>query len=160
MAVGHACAEDAKDAKDQAGRDCRLVGGAGLVGEAAHRWKTQFNENAKCWAFWDELPELDHNAIAGFGLPREGVAGLRVLFLRSPALHPRVLFRYEATAAALAAAGVECRMLDGLGASPLSQVLSLIHFGDMVTYYLALLYGEEPSPVPAISALKERLARA
>lgn len=137
-----------------------VVLGAGALAEAAHRWKTQFNENAKSWAFWDELPELDHNAIAGFGLPREEIGRLRPLFLRSPSLHPRVLLRYEATADALTAAGVEHREVVARGTSLLAQALSVIHFGDMVTYYLALLNGEEPSPVKAIVALKERLAQA
>jgi glucose/mannose-6-phosphate isomerase len=33
----------------------------------AYRWKTQINENAKLPAFyWGEIPELDHNEIAGW----------------------------------------------------------------------------------------------
>lgn len=137
-----------------------VVFGAGHLAEAAHRWKTQFNENAKCWAFWDELPELNHNAIAAFGLPSDGVARLRVAFLRGPGLHPRVLLRYAATADALTAAGVQWQVVEAKGVSPLSQALAIIHFGDMVTYYLALLNEEEPSPVRAITALKQRLAQA
>lgn len=137
-----------------------VVVGSGLLAEAAHRWKTQFNENSKSWGFWDELPELDHNAIAGFGLPDEAIDRLRVVFLRSPALHPRVLLRYDATADALTAAGVAHQTVTARGGSPLAQALSVIHLGDMVTFYLALLYGEDPSPVKAIVALKERLARA
>jgi len=137
-----------------------VVFGSGLLAEAAHRWKTQFNENAKCWAFWDELPELNHNAIAGFGLPAEGIGRLRVAFLRSPGLHPRVLLRYAATGDALTAAGVQWQVVEARGSSALSQALAVIHFGDMVTYYLALLNGEEPSPVRAIAALKHRLAQA
>ena len=35
----------------------------------ARRWKGQFNENAKHWAFYEALPELDHNAVMGYQFP-------------------------------------------------------------------------------------------
>src|SRR3970282_2989261 len=34
-----------------------VVYGAELLTEVAHRWKTQLNESAKVWAFFEELPE-------------------------------------------------------------------------------------------------------
>ncbi|MDX6630771.1 MAG: glucose/mannose-6-phosphate isomerase, partial [Gaiellales bacterium] len=43
-----------------------VVAGAGLTTPIAYRWKTQINENAKQPAFSHELPELDHNEIAGW----------------------------------------------------------------------------------------------
>jgi len=36
--------------------------------------------------------------------------------------------------------------------------LGLVLLGDWVSYYLALLYGIDPSPVPEIDLLKQRLA--
>jgi glucose/mannose-6-phosphate isomerase len=39
----------------------------------------------------------------------------------------------------------------------LAQMLSAILFGDYTSYYLALLNGEDPSPVPPIDYLKSRL---
>jgi glucose/mannose-6-phosphate isomerase len=42
-----------------------VIYGAGITAEAAHRWKTQINENSKSMAFYEILPELDHNAIVG-----------------------------------------------------------------------------------------------
>jgi glucose/mannose-6-phosphate isomerase len=43
-----------------------VIAGAGLTAPIAYRWKTQINENAKQPAFWNELPELDHNEIVGW----------------------------------------------------------------------------------------------
>ncbi|HID08405.1 MAG TPA: SIS domain-containing protein, partial [Armatimonadetes bacterium] len=37
----------------------------------ARRWKTQFNENANCACFFEELPELCHNMVVGFDYPDE-----------------------------------------------------------------------------------------
>ena len=39
-----------------------------------------------------------------------------------------------------------------------AQALTAIYFGDLVSYYLALLYGVDPSPVDPIGRLKARLA--
>ena len=47
--------------------------GADLTAPVAYRWKTQINENAKLPAFSHELPEADHNEIAGWeGARRAG----------------------------------------------------------------------------------------
>ncbi len=158
--LGFAAPAESNPAKQLAGRlhGCLpIVIGAGALTEAAHRWKTQLNENSKCWALYEELPELDHNAIAGFRLPAEVVSRLHVVFLWHSALHPRLLLRYEATAEALTEAGVSHERVEAHGASPLAQVLSAIYLGDLVSYYLALLNGVEPSPVVAIDRLKAKL---
>jgi glucose/mannose-6-phosphate isomerase len=39
-------------------------------------------------------------------------------------------------------------------------MLSLIHFGDYVSFYLAMLNGVDPTPVETIVFLKRRLAEA
>lgn len=133
--------------------------GAGFLSAVARRWKTQLNENAKVWAVAEELPEADHNAIVGFSLPRQVASQVTGLFLRSPALHPRVLLRYTATQDALRGAGAAAEEVHAHGRSPLAQMLTTILCGDYVSYYLAILNGVDPSPVPAIEALKARLAK-
>jgi glucose/mannose-6-phosphate isomerase len=132
--------------------------GAGPLTDAAHRWKTQLNENSKCWALYDELPELGHNAIVGFGLPREVVELLHVVFLWHPSLHPRVLVEYEVAADELFREGVSHERVEAKGSTPLAQALTAIYFGDLVSYYLAMLNGVDPSPVAPIDRLKARLA--
>lgn len=135
-----------------------VVVGAGVLTEAAHRWKTQLNENSKTWALYEELPELDHNTIVGFGLPEDVVARIHVVFLWHPSLHSRLLLRYEATAEALTEAGVSHERVEAHGSSPLAQVLTAIYLGDLVSYYLGLLNNLEPAPVTALDGLKARLA--
>ncbi len=43
-----------------------VVYGAGATAPVARRWKGQINENAKAPAFFNELPELDHNELMGW----------------------------------------------------------------------------------------------
>lgn len=136
-----------------------VVYGAGFLAPVARRWKGQFNENGKNWAFWEELPELNHNAVVGYGLPegiRERVA---VLMLRSSFDHPLIQARWEATQELLLQEGVMMDVVWGRGESRLAQMLSLIHFGDYVSLYLAMLNESDPTPVPPIDWLKQRLAK-
>ncbi len=134
-----------------------VVVGAGLLAPAAYRWKTQLNENSKCWAFCEELPELDHNSIVGFALPEVLLERLHAVVLWHPALPERLRLRYEATAEALSEAGIANERVEAAGRRPLAQVMSALYLGDLVSYYLALLNGVEPSPVAAIELLKARM---
>jgi glucose/mannose-6-phosphate isomerase len=140
--------------------DCLpVIYGAGIAAEAAHRWKTQINENSKAWAFYEIFPELNHNATVGFPLPAALVKKIRVIMLRSPLFNPRVKLRYEVTCELLKQAGVAYEFVDSEGASPLAQMVSLVSIGDYTSYYLAILYRVNPSPVKVISYLKDRLAK-
>jgi glucose/mannose-6-phosphate isomerase len=136
-----------------------VVYGAGIAAEVAHRWKTQLNENSKAWAFYEVFPELNHNATVGYELPREVAGRVRVVLLRAPSFNERIKLRYEVTSELLERAGVQYEFVDSQGRSPLSQMMSLVSFGDYVSYYLAILYRVDPSPVAVISYLKDRLAK-
>ena len=135
-----------------------IVYGAGYLSEVARRWKGQFNENAKNWSFFEILPELNHNAVLGYQFPAELAQHLVVITLRSHLDHPRNRKRADVTQEMLTQRGVKCRTIESRGESPLAVMLSSIHFGDYVSYYLALLNGADPTTVDAISYLKKRLA--
>jgi glucose/mannose-6-phosphate isomerase len=133
--------------------------GAGFMEPVARRWKTQVNENSKSWAVFDILPELNHNAVVGYPNPTSVTQGSLVVLLSSPLLHPRVLLRYQITREILEREGVAHQELQGEGEGPLAHMASLIVWGDYVSYYLALLYGVDPTPVETINYLKDRLVR-
>jgi glucose/mannose-6-phosphate isomerase len=135
-----------------------VIYGAGIVSEVAHRWKTQFNENSKAWAFYEVFPELNHNAVVGYQSPEELATKIVVVLLRSARLPERIKLRYQITCQLLERARVSYQIVDGDGECPLSQIMSLVLFGDYTSYYLALLYKTDPSPVKAIDFLKEKLA--
>jgi glucose/mannose-6-phosphate isomerase len=136
-----------------------VVYGAGILAPIARRWKGQLNETSKMWCFYEELPEADHNAVVGYGLPKEIAAKALVVFLRAPSLHPRILLRYDLTRTALEEASVDSATVDAEGRSPLAQMMSATLFGDWMSLYLAILNGVAPAPTPPIGTLKERLAR-
>ena len=67
-----------------------VVYGGGFLVSVANRWKTQFNENAKHWSFFEALPELHHNTVVGLGIPPAVRDRAQVLMLRSRLDHPRL----------------------------------------------------------------------
>jgi len=134
-----------------------VIYGAGLLTSVARRWKTQVNENSKAWAFFEVLPELHHNAVVGFPLPEKLRKDMVVVMLRSPLLHARTILRYTITADMLTEEGVPHEIVDARGNSPLAQMLSQTLLGDYASYYLAMLNGIDPAPVPVIDRLKRRL---
>ena len=140
-------------------RHLPVIYGAGIVSEVAHRWKTQLNENSKAWAFYEAFPELNHNAVVGYQFPEELASKIMVVLLRSSRLAERIQLRYQVTCQLLEQAKVDYQIVDGVGDSPLSQMMSLLLFGDYVSCYLAMLYRIDPSPVKAIDYLKEQLAQ-
>ena len=137
-----------------------VVYGGGYLSEVARRWKGQFNENAKHWGAFEQLPELNHNAVVGYDWPADLAKKIVVIMLRSALDHPRNQARFDVTAEILAQKGVACEIVHARGKRPLAQMLSAIHFGDYVSYYLAILNRADPSPVETIAYLKGRLAEA
>jgi glucose/mannose-6-phosphate isomerase len=135
-----------------------VVYGAGHLSEVAHRYKTQFNENSKHWAEFDVFSELNHNAVVGYEHPRVVIDRITVIMLVSDQYQPQIAARMRITGEILDQRKVDHVTVATRGESALAQVLSLIHFGDYVSFYLALLNEADPTPVKVIDYLKQRLA--
>ena len=133
-----------------------VVHGAGPTTASARRWKTQLNENAAAAAFWSALPEANHNEICGWERGR-AAAPLSAVFLEDPDQHPRVHRRMDLTAAEVERAGAQVVRVEARGDTRLERVLSLVLLGDLVSVYLAVLDGVDPTPVEAIERFKAAL---
>jgi glucose/mannose-6-phosphate isomerase len=150
-------------AKRLAGQLCGRIGvfyGGGIMAPVARRWKCQVNENAKSWAEFDFLPEQNHNGVAGLEHPQQGIAKLFCVFLQSSFDHPRVTLRQELSYRLYLQEGVTVDKVQAQGTSRLAQMMSATQFGDYVSFYLAMENRVNPTPIPAITALKEGLTAA
>ena len=136
-----------------------VIYGAEILSEVAQRWKGEFNENSKSWAFFESFPELNHNAVVGYEFPPEAKERLFVFMLRSSSLNSRNLLRYEVTARLLAKAGIAHEFVEARGKSALAQVLSLLHLGDYASFYLSMLNEVDPTSTDAINFVKQHLAQ-
>ena len=120
---------------------------------AATRWQTQINENSKMLCLSGEVPEMDHNQIVGrIDGARDGRNRPVMLLPRSGGYMALDLMR--ATIELFDDHDIDTVVADLEGASPLECALHGIMLGDFVSYYLAILRGVDPTPVPSIRELK------
>jgi len=126
---------------------------------AAMRWKTQINENSKCPAYFGNFPELNHNEIVGFETPQDLLARMVIIILRDPSDHSRVQKRMEISQGIIKDKVKKIIEVKSQGESFLAKYYYLSYIGDYASYYLALEYGINPTPVKTIDYLKAELAR-
>lgn len=137
-----------------------VIFGAGSMEVIARRWKAQIAELAKAWASFEGIPEMNHNTLAGLLFPEKLIDETLAVFLSAPGDHPRNQLRIKANIDLFVEAGIEVYEMHAKGQSRLAQMWSLLQFGDYVSYYLALAYGVDPTPVAILTALKQKLAEA
>ncbi len=134
------------------------VFGSGALAPVARRWKGQINELAKAPANFEFLPEADHNTLAGIANPHDLLASRTLtMFLRSPGDHPRNALRAEITRQTFMLEGLNTDFYMAKGDTLLAHVWTALHFGDYMAYYLAVAYDTDPTPVDALTQLKNAL---
>ncbi len=157
--LGLACGADKNPAKRVAlsiGDRLPAVYGGPLTATAAYRWKTDFEENAKVLAVAGAVPEMNHNEIEVWRGP--AARARHVVLLREEGEAPEIAPRFELIRelAAPAAGGVSESWARGGGR--LARILSLAHASLWVSFYLAMLHGVDPWPVPMLEEVKRRLS--
>lgn len=135
-----------------------VIFGSGILSEVARRWKGQFNENAKTASYAEILPELNHNSLVGLQFPKDLSKKIFVIILQSKFDHSRNRLRQKITGEILERAGIgyDFVLLEP-SPTPLAEIFQTIIYGDYISYYLAILNKVEPSPVPIIQYLKDKL---
>lgn len=153
-----------------------LWGTSPLAGAVAYRFACQLNENAKLPATWGVLPEANHNQVVAFDGPFAGgstrsdddffrdraededeESRLTLVLLRDTEEHPQVARRADVSAELARERDIPVVQLQAEGGAALSRLASLVGLTDYASTYLALLQGLDPTPVDAITALKDRI---
>ncbi len=129
----------------------------GCLGPVALRWKTQLNENSKILAYNNVFPELDHNEIVGWEGLDSLTKSMSVIILRDKGDFERNSRRIAITSSIIKDKPSEITEVWTQGSSVLARMFSLIYLGDFVSFYLAILYGVDPTPVERIEILKKKL---
>ncbi len=122
------------------------------------RWKCQMCENAKMLAFNNVFPEFNHNELVGWKVLSDCRDSLIVVILKDRQDHARIRKRMEIVKSIIEKQKVEVIEVESRGEGLLSRMFSLIQLGDFVSFYLAVLNREDPSPVKVIDYLKNELA--
>jgi glucose/mannose-6-phosphate isomerase len=142
-----------KIAEETAGKT-PVVCGSTKFKSLAMIWKIMFNENAKTPAFWNFFPELNHNEMVGF-TKQQGK--FHAIMLRDQNDHSRNIKRYQITADILKNYGVDSTIIDMPEGPILYRIFATLQIGCWASYYLALKYEIDPTPVDMVEELKEKL---
>lgn len=133
-----------------------IFAGNFLLGNA-HIISNQINENAKNFACYFALPELNHHLLEGLKHP--SLRSNFIFFLLKSRLdRPVIQKRFFVTENILNKMKLPVISLDIKGNSFLGQSLWLLAFGGFLSYYLAMLNRENPSLIPWVDFFKKKLA--
>ncbi len=123
----------------------------------ARPMKIKFNENAKRPAFFNSLPESNHNEMIGFERP---LGSFALIYLRDPASDPRLHDRFRAMQETFGESGirhVKFREWTLVGESALEKIFAANSFADWASYTTALIDRIDPSPVQLVQDFKAKL---
>jgi len=127
-----------------------IVYGSGFLGPVALKWKNDFDEMSKNYAFYNVFPEMNHNDIVPFEFRNEN---LSVIFLRYAEEQPEIKKRIDVTKK-LISDKVRCvHEVYAVGKSKLAKMISTIFIGAHVTIFLGILNGVDPMPVKMVDQL-------
>ncbi len=120
----------------------------------ARIWKIKINENSKSPAFWNYFPELNHNELVGFSNPRDKYF---VLMIQDKDDHERTNKRMQITSDIYQDLGIETEVIEMKGRNYLEKFLNTLVLGDWISYYLAMEYNQDPTPVELVEEFKKKL---
>ena len=136
-----------------------IVFGSGPLERMARRWCNEFGENSKTASFFQIIPEMNHNTLNGVEFPKNLGKIIFVLILQSKFDHPRNLIRQNVSVQVLDKHNIPCETLMIEPApTPLAEIIQFTLMGAYVSYYLGILYDADPSKIPVVDFLKEKLA--
>ncbi|PIT87210.1 MAG: hypothetical protein COU31_04170, partial [Candidatus Magasanikbacteria bacterium CG10_big_fil_rev_8_21_14_0_10_40_10] len=123
----------------------------------AHVGANQLNENAKRFAGYFVLPELNHHLLEGMQNPQSNAQNLLFVLFESKFYHSRNQKRYQITKQVLDKNGIQHFDYVGAGKNRLAQVCEILVFTSYVSFYTAILEGIDPSPIPFVNYFKEQM---
>lgn len=122
----------------------------------ANKLKICINENAKNTAWCNQYPEFNHNEYIGWSShPVE--KPFAVVEIRSTLEHERIQKRFEVTERLLSGNRPHPLVIEPEGETLLQQLLWTVGYADIVSVYLSLLNGLDPTPVELVEKLKTEL---
>lgn len=132
-----------------------IVASEFLVGNA-HVFSNQINENAKTFATYFELPELNHHLMEGLKNPAAN-KNLKFILINSNLYHLRNQKRYKVLKEVLQKNKIDFIEYRPKAKTKLQQSMELLSFGSYLSFYLAMTYNLDPSPVPWVDFFKKQL---
>jgi glucose/mannose-6-phosphate isomerase len=123
----------------------------------AYNWKIRFNETGKIPAFYNTLPELNHNEMVGFDgekKTQELLKNFYFIFLEDDTDHPRILLRMDVLKEILKKKGFQMETLKLDGKNIWEKIFFSLLIADWAAYFTAQLYGLKAKEMVTIDNFK------
>ncbi|MFV1917151.1 MAG: SIS domain-containing protein [Patescibacteria group bacterium] len=140
------------------GRNIFYISSEHLVG-AMHTVNNQLNENTKAFSADFQIPELNHHLLEGLKHPTENQSRLFFVFANSSLYSENITKRHRVTQDVVKKNKIDYFEFMAKSKEKLPQAFELIQFGAFVNFYLAMLYGQNPAPIPWVDYLKDKLSK-
>mgnify|MGYP001412764092 FL=1 len=124
----------------------------------ALRIKGQICENGKILCYHNIFPEMNHNEIVGWENNFDYFNNYSVIWLIDSSLNSRNSARQKIIFDMFNELNISQYTILVTGNTFEERFLSLIYYGDWLSYWIAILHKTDPSPVNKISNLKNKLS--
>ena len=142
------------------GRIPLIYGSLDFYDAVAWRWKNQFGENSKLMSFYNVIPNLHHDEVAGWDAPPEILQQFHFIMLRDSEVdQENIKKRKDITVDILKRRHVGITEVEAEGTCHLARMFSLIYLGDFVTLYTPICRGVDPTPVDVINLFKKEMSK-
>jgi glucose/mannose-6-phosphate isomerase len=147
-----------KLAENLAGKIPVIVTAEFLSGNA-HTFSNQLNENAKNFAVYFLISEMNHHLLEGLAYPKSNQKTLHFVFIESGLFYSRNQKRFQITKNVLQKNKIKYSSYRCQGQDKILQSFEVLLLGSYLSFYLAMLNDIDPAPVPWVGYFKEQLRR-
>ena len=128
----------------------------------AQNWKIKFNETSKIPAFYNAVPELNHNEMTGFDVKTKTLPlsrNFHFIFLKDAGDDRRIIKRMNVLEKLYRDRGFKTEIILLQGKTELNKIFNALNLADWTAYYSAKMYGVEPEQVPMVEEFKKLISR-
>ncbi len=133
-----------------------IVAGEFLEG-VAHVSANQHNENGKVFVNYKVVPEINHHLMEGLKFPKSNASTHFFVFVTSVLYPPKVSLRMKLTQHIVEENEIETTAVPLKSATKIEQAFEMISLFSFCSFYIAMLEGIDPSPIPFVDSFKEKL---
>ena len=123
----------------------------------AYNWKIKLNETGKIPAFYNVLPELNHNEMTGFDVKPSSKhlsKDFCFIILKDKSDHKKIQKRMDMLAKLYKKRGLKTEMLELTGKNKLEKIFTSLVIADWTAVHIARHYGLESEQVPMVEEFK------
>lgn len=121
---------------------------------AVHVSTNQGNENAKIFADYQIVPEMNHHLLEGLKYPKSNSSTHVFVFIQSLLYHPKNVIRMGLTQKVVDANDIDTIAVPLKAQTKIEQVFEMLTIFGFAGFYLAMLEGINPSPIPYVEQFK------